>query len=166
MKNSSFLSIVTVSLWLPASAIAGSLVSSMGIYVYPAENQTAEQQSQDDYECFGWAKEQSNYDPMNPPQVVAEAPDQGPSGARLRGAARGAAAGAVVSEITDNDTSDAMAGGAVLGAMRGGRRDRRQHQEEAEQAEMAANQQEANHASQFKGAYAACIEARGYSVKY
>ena len=159
------LSIITI-LCVPLIANAGSLVSSMGIYVYPAQNQTAEKQSQDDYECFGWAKEQSGYDPMNPPEVVAEAPDQGPSGARLRGAARGAAAGAVVSEITDNDTSDAMAGGAALGAMRAGRRDRRQRQEQQQQAEVAAEQQEAGHANQFKGAYAACIEARGYSVKY
>ena len=77
-----------------------------------------------------------------------------------------AAAGAVVSEITDNDTSDAMAGGAVLGAMRGGQRDRMQRQQEGAQAEAVASQQEAGAANQFKSAYAACIEARGYSVKY
>ena len=166
MKLKQIFMVCLLSIGFAMSATAGSLVSSMGVYVYPAQNQTAEKQSQDDYECFGWAKEQSNYDPMNPPEVVAEAPDQGPSGARLRGAARGAAAGAVVSEITDNDTSDAMAGGAAVGAMRAGRRDRRQRQENAEQAEVAADQQESENANQFKGAYAACIEARGYSVKY
>lgn len=151
---------------LSLTAAADSLVSSMGVYIYPAKDQTAQQQSEDDYACFGWAKEQTGYDPMNPPQVTAQAPDQGPSGSRLRGAARGAAAGAVVSEITDNDTSDAMAGGAALGAMRGGRQDRRNRRDQAEQAEVAADQQEDDYAHQFKGAYAACIEGRGYSVKY
>lgn len=151
---------------VPLTAAADSLVSSMGIYTYPAKGQTAQQQSEDDYACFDWAKQQTGYDPMNPPQVTAQAPDQGPSGTRLRGAARGAAAGAVVSEITDNDTSDAMAGGAALGAMRGGRQDRLNRREQAEQAEVAAGQQEDAYATQFKGAYAACIEGRGYSVKY
>ena len=150
----------------PLVSAADSLVSSMGIYVYPAKEQTAQQQSEDDYACFGWAKQQTGYDPMNPPQVTAQAPDQGPSGARLRGAARGAAAGAVVSEITDNDTSDAMVGGAAMGAMRGGRQDRLNRRDQAEQAEVAADQQEDGYANQFKGAYAACIEGRGYSVKY
>jgi hypothetical protein len=151
---------------LPLTAGADSLVSSMGIYTYPAAGQTAQQQSEDDYACFDWAKQQTGYDPMNPPEVVAQASDQGRSGSRLRGAARGAAAGAVVSEITDNDTSDAMAAGAALGVMRGGRQERMSRQEQAAQAEVAAGQQEDANANQFKGAYAACIEGRGYSVKY
>ena len=106
------------------AAQAQSLASSMGIYVYPAQNQDAAKQSEDDYGCFGWAKQQSGYVPINPPQATAQIPKEGLSGGRLRGAARGATAGAVVSEITDNDTSDAMAAGAVLGTMRGGRQER------------------------------------------
>jgi hypothetical protein len=50
--------------------------------------------------------------------------------------------------------------------MRGGRQERRRRGEQAEQAESDANQQAAGYADQFKGAYAACIEAKGYSAKY
>jgi hypothetical protein len=158
--------LAVLSLHASPVVLADTLASSMGVFVYPAKGQSNEQLGQDDYQCFSWAREQTHYDPMNPPDVAPQAPDQGPRGERLRGAARGAAAGAVVSEITDNDTSDAMAGGAVLGAMRGGQRDRMQRQQETAQAEAAADQQQAGAANQFKSAYAACIEARGYSVKY
>lgn len=58
----------------PALAVANTLTPSMGIYVYPAKGQTTEQQSKDDYECFGWAKGQTGYDPMKPPSRMRTAP--------------------------------------------------------------------------------------------
>jgi hypothetical protein len=156
--------LVATTLAVPSSA--DSLASSMGIYLYPADGQSADQQAQDDYECFSWAKEQSNYDPMNPTQVVAQEQDSGPSGARLQGAARGAVGGAVVGEIADDNSSDGAKAGAALGAMRGGRQQRKGRHEAEEQAEAAADQQELGMENEFKNAYGACIEARGYSVKF
>jgi hypothetical protein len=151
----------------PALAVADTLASSMGIYVYPAKGQTTEQQSKDDYECFSWAKGQTGYDPMNPPQATAAAPaQQGPSGERLRGAARGAAGGAIIGEIADEDVGDAAAVGATLGAMRGGATDRRNRREDAQQAQQAAQQTSSSQETAFRNAYGACIESRGYSVKF
>ncbi len=147
-------------------AMAQTLASSMGIFTYPVQSQTPEQQSKDDYECFTFAKGQTGYDPMNPTQVVAQAPDQGPTGARLAGAARGAAGGAIIGEIANDDAGKGAAIGATLGAMRGGAQARRKKQEQAKQAEQAAQQQTAGLENGFKNAYGACIEARGYSVKY
>jgi hypothetical protein len=147
--------------------VADTLASSMGMYVYPAKGQTAEQQSKDDYECFSWAKGQTGYDPMNPPQATAAAPaQQGPSGERLRGAARGAAGGAIIGEIADEDVGDAAAVGATLGAMRGGATDRRNRREDAQQAQQTAQQTSSSQETAFKNAYGACIESRGYSVKF
>jgi hypothetical protein len=157
---------LTAALAFSASATAQTLASSMGIFIYPTQSQTPEQQSKDDYECFGFARNQSGYDPMNPPQVTAQAPDQGPSGARLGGAARGAAAGAIIGEVADNDAGKGAAIGATLGAMRGGRADRQRRAQQSQQSEQAAQQQMANMQLTFKNAYGACIEARGYSVKY
>jgi hypothetical protein len=147
-------------------ALAATLASSMGIYSYPTQNQSPEQQSKDDYDCFTFAKGQTGYDPMNPPQVVAQAPDQGPSGARLAGAARGAAAGAIIGEVADNDAGKGAAVGATLGVMRGGRQDRQRRQQQQQQSQQAAQQQTSGMENTFKNAYGACIEARGYSVKY
>lgn len=147
-------------------AVAETLASSMGIFSYPMQNQTNEQQSKDDYECFTFAKSQTGFDPMNRPQVVAAAPDQGPSGARLSGAARGAAAGAIVGEIAGNDAGEGAAIGATLGALRGGRAERMRRRQQAQRSEQTARQQTASMEHTFKNAYGACIEARGYSVKY
>ncbi len=155
-----------VALGWQMSVSAATLASSMGIFTYPTQSQTLEQQSRDDYDCFAFAKGQTGYDPMNPPQVVAQAPDQGPDGSRLRGAARGAAGGAIIGEIADDDAGKGAAIGATLGAMRGGRQSRQKKQQQAQQAEQAAQQQMAGMENTFKNAYGACIEARGYSVKY
>jgi len=148
------------------AAHSESLTDSLGIFVYPAEGQDAGQQGKDDYECFAWAKGQTGYDPMNPPEVVAQAPNQGPSGARLRGAARGAAGGAIIGEIADDNASDGAAIGATVGAMRVGRQDRQAGQAQSQQAEQAADQQETANANGFKRAYATCMGARKYSVNY
>jgi hypothetical protein len=158
-------STLLVALCWQTSASAATLASSMGIFTYPTQNQPPEQQSRDDYECFTFAKGQTGYDPMNPPQVVAQAPDQGSSGARLSGAARGAAGGAIVGGIA-GDAGKGAAIGATLGVMRGGRQARQQKQQQAQQSEQAAQQQMAGMEYTFKNAYGACIEARGYSVKY
>src|SRR3954471_9282596 len=37
--------------------------ASLGLYVFPAKNQTPEQQSQDEQACYAWAKDQSGIDP-------------------------------------------------------------------------------------------------------
>ena len=160
-------SLVAVSTFMVAlvwqtPATAQTLASSMGIFTYPTQNQTAEQQSKDDYDCFIFAKGQTGYDPMNPPQVVAQAPDQGPSGSRLVGAA----AGAIVGEIVADDAGKGAAVGATLGVLRGGRKNRQRRQQQAQQAQEAAQQQMSGVEHGFKNAYGACIEARGYSVKY
>jgi hypothetical protein len=143
-----------------------TLASSMGIFIYPAEGQSAEQQSTDDLECFNFAKSQTGYDPMNPTQVTAAAPDQGPSGQRIRGAARGAAAGAIIGEVADDDAGKGAAVGATLGVMRGGQKSRQQSAQQAQQADQAAQQQMTSMKTAFQNAYGACIEGKGYSAKY
>ena len=159
-------SILLVALGWQPFALAATLASSMGIFTYPTQNQPPEQQSQDDYECFAFAKGQTGYDPMNPPQMVAQAPDQGASGARVAGAAGGAVGGAVIGEIAGNDAGKGAAIGATLGVMRGGRQNRQRRQQQAQQAEQSVQQQAAGMEQTFKNAYGACIEARGYSVKF
>src|SRR5262245_21348586 len=45
------------------AAKPASLSSALGLYVFPAKGQTADQQKQDEQACYGWAKEQSGIDP-------------------------------------------------------------------------------------------------------
>src|SRR3954470_2267611 len=45
----------------------GSPAKSIGVFAFPKNNQTAEQQSKDENACYGMAKQQSGVDPQAPP---------------------------------------------------------------------------------------------------
>lgn len=131
--------------------------------IYPTKNQTREQQDKDNFECYGWAKQQSGFDPMAPPTASAPPPQQqAPKGGAGRGALRGAAVGGIV------DGSDGAKTGAAAGAVVGGvrRRDqRRQQQVEQQQYEQQQAAQYQGNRDSYNRAYAACMDGRGYSVR-
>src|SRR5690349_20019712 len=148
-----------------------SLSTSLGVVVFPAKGQSAEKQSQDEGECFTWAKSQTGFDPMNPsaaapPVQAAAPPPPPPSGQRVRGAARGAAAGAVIGEVANGDANDGAAIGATVGVMKGGA-DKRKQRAAAQQKGAAQQQQAAviEKAGLFKKGFGACLESKGYTVK-
>jgi hypothetical protein len=129
--------------------------------VYPAKGQNPQQQARDQGECQAWARQSTGVDPAALAQTPA--PAQGPAvggGQRVVGAAGGAAAGAAIGAIA----GDAGAGagiGAVVGTMAGGRRARQARSQQQQSAE--AQKQQA--VSTYHRAFAACMEARGYTVK-
>lgn len=141
-------------------AHAQSLSSSLGVVPYPSKGQSPQQQTNDEGQCYAWAKQQTGIDPM----AVASAPtyDGGPAvggGERVVGAARGAAGGALIGAIA-GDAGKGAAIGAVAGTMHGGRVARynkaaRQHQ---------AQQSKAATLNHFNKAFCACMEGRGYTV--
>lgn len=141
-----------------------SIGSGLGLFVFPAENQSQEQQDADEVACFSWAKRQTGYDPMNPTQVQAKEVDRSADGSTLRGAAGGAAAGAAIGAIS-GDAGEGAAIGAILGALGGaGRRQAKlAQQQQYNQAEAAA--QERAMKQNFNKGFAACMEAKGYTVK-
>jgi len=153
-----------------------SLSKSLGVVVFPAKGQNAQQQSQDEGECYAWAKTDTGVDPMAPPAPPAQPSQQatqpsGPDGSRVRGAARGAAAGAIIGEIADDDAGKGAAIGATAGAMRGGAQSRRNKaaaESEAQQQQQAAQQQAAAAQQQqrelFNKAFSACMQAKSYTV--
>ena len=99
----------------PASLMAqnnSTFGSSLGVFVFPGEDQSQEQQDTDEAACFGWAKNQTNYDPMNPTQVQAKQVDRSADGSTLGGAAGGAAAGAAIGAIAGD-----VGAGAAIGAI-------------------------------------------------
>ena len=139
------------------------------MFIYPKEGQSDEQLEKDKYECYGWAKKQSGFDPMEVPRATAPPPRQERKrGGLLRGAAGGALLGAAIGEIADDDAGKGAAIGAGAGALFGGARRHGQVQEQ-EQAEQQWAQEQASQYSQKRNSYnrahAACLEARGYTVK-
>jgi len=160
----------------PAPAGSQSMSSSLGLFVFPAKNQTADQQSGDEASCYGWAKSQTSIDPMNikapePAQPSQEQAASSGGGERVRGAARGAAAGAAIGAIA-GDAGTGAAAGAAAGTMAGGsakRRGKQQAAAEQQQQQAAAEQQaQASIAQQkatYNKAFSACMEGKGYTVK-
>lgn len=131
--------------------------------IYPNKGQAKEQQDKDNFECYGWAKQQSGFDPMAPPTATEPPPQkEAPKGGVGRGALRGAAVGGIV------DGSDGAKTGAAAGAVVGGvrRRDqRRQQQQKQQQWEQQQAQQYQQNRNNYNRAYAACMEGRGYTVR-
>lgn len=143
------------------NASAQSLSSSLGLAPYPSKGQSAQQQSNDEGECFAWAKQQTGIDPM----AVASAPTEQPGpaaggGERIKGAARGALGGVAIGAIA-GDAGKGAGVGAVVGTMAGGRQARKNKAAKEQQAEQA----KAGTLEQFNKAFSACMEGRGYAVK-
>jgi uncharacterized protein YcfJ len=164
----------------PATTAPASkpLSTSLGLVVFPAKGQTAQQQSQDEGECYAWSKGQTGVDPMAPAPAAA-APAAQPAqtapaadGSRVKGAARGAAAGAIIGEVANDDAGKGAAIGATAGVLAGGRQSRKNQQAAAQQAtqqqQQAAQQQTAAQQEQlglFNKGFSACLESKGYAVK-
>lgn len=137
---------------------------SLGLYVFPSDNQTSEQQTKDESDCFTWAKEQTGVDPLNPPKVEAKQVETGPDGSAIVGAATGAAAGAAIGAIA-GDTGEGAAIGAIVGGLRRHRVSTAQKQQQQAVNNQTAEANEKALMDNYKKAFTACMEGKGYTVK-
>ena len=169
------------------AAPAWSPAQNIGMFAFPKNGQSADQQLKDESECYGMAKQRTGINAQTPPpQGLSEeekkaaqqqAADNAKEvkGTRARGAARGAAGGAAIGAIAGSAGKGAAAG-AVAGTMRGGMAQRSANaqakQQAAAQTEAAQKKVEQEMLRQhqegmdtFQRAFAACMDARNYSVK-
>ena len=104
---------ISVAVLSSLCVIGGAIAQEL--MVYPKDGQSAEQQEKDKFECYGWAKNESGFDPMAPPTATTAPPQQESSrGGAGRGLMRGAAVGAIV------DGGEGAKKGAAAGALIGG----------------------------------------------
>jgi hypothetical protein len=160
----------------PARAADKSLADSAGVMVYPSKGQSADQQAQDEAQCFAWARDQSGYDPMNPPPpptaplASREHPGDVARGA-VGGAAVGAAGGALIGAIAGNAGKGAGIGaatGLLAGGLHAHAADEREVEREKAQAQASVDEQRAARQElvrKFRRAMSVCLEARGYATK-
>jgi Glycine-zipper domain len=164
-----------------------SAAQKIGMFAYPKNNQSNDQQLRDEYDCYTTVQQQTGINPDTPaptgPSAAevqtaqAQAAENAPEakGGRARGAAKGAVGGAVVGGIAGNAGAGAAVG-ATVGTVRGGRKQREANEASQQQAAQAAGTQMQQQASQaqaaynkqmdtFKRGFSACMDARGYSVK-
>lgn len=142
----------------------GAMASKkVGLYVFPAKEQSAAQQAEDETYCYQWGVQQSGIDPLNPPNVQAQQVETGPDGSAVGGAARGALAGVAIGAIA-GDAGKGAAIGAASGAMVGHRRSRVGRSQQQQANNQAADQAEGDMMNSFKKAYSACLQGKGYTV--
>ena len=161
------------------AVLAGGSAAAQGLFIYPSQGQSQEQQSRDQYECHTWAVQQTGFDPTNPqamqapPPSAAPPPQEATQGGVLRGGARGAVVGVVAGAIA-GDAGKGAAIGAASGGLIGGmrRKDQKRQQQQAQQnyqqqQAQAQAQHQAAMASQrdsYDRALTACLTGRGYTV--
>jgi hypothetical protein len=166
---------------------AWSPAQNIGLFAFPKNNQTADQQLKDEADCYAMARQRTGIDAQAPPpqglseeekkaaQQQAAKNAQQVQGGRAAGAARGAAGGAAMGAIGGNAGKGA-AMGAVAGTMRGGMAQRGANAQSQQQAaaQTAAAQKKAEEqlrlqhqegVDTFQRAFIACMDARNYSVK-
>ena len=150
--------------WLVAAVLASQAMAGVvaaQVYIYPERGQNPDQQARDRNECSGWAMQQTGYNPAAPPPPPPGS--SGPQGQVVRGAAGGAALGAVGGAI-GGDAGKGAAIGAATGALFGTMK--RAQRAQAEQAQQQSYQgQVAQSKANFNRAVAACLGARGYTVR-
>ena len=128
-------------LLLIASLVFAAPTLGSDVFIYPNMGQSQKQQDKDKYDCYGWAKHYTGFDPMIQPTATAPPPPQGaPEGGVVRGAGRGALVGVTAGAIA-GDAGKGAAIGAASSALIGGmrRRDQVRRQDQAQQ--QWANQQ-------------------------
>ncbi|HHQ48820.1 MAG TPA: hypothetical protein ENK19_08065 [Acidobacteria bacterium] len=166
----------------PAMAQSGgqkTLGATINVYVFPKEGQNASQQSKDEAFCYDWATKETGVDPFHAQAQAQQASQQAEAakqhaahstqGSGARGAIGGAAAGALIGEIASNDPGKGAAWGAALGGIGNRRRARReseQQQQQIEQQKQQTHQATAQQIENFKKAFAVCLEAKSYMVKF
>jgi len=143
---------------------AQSLSKSLGMYVFPNNDQDQATQDSDESACYKWAIQQTGYDPLNPTVVTAATVDTSSDGSAIKGAARGAAGGAAIGAIA-GDTGK----GAAIGAVAGGVRGRRAKKAGDANQQKSNNQAAANKSKELKDdyqkAFMVCMEGKGYTIQ-
>jgi Glycine-zipper domain len=171
------------------NAPAWSPAKSIGMFAYPKNKQSADQQLKDESECYGAARQNTGFDPQTPApsaptaqqqqaaqqQAAQQAQQDVGKGGTVKGAAGGAAGGAAVGAIAGNAGTGAAIG-ATVGTVAGRRKQRTAEEKAKEQATQQTAQAEQQTQSQsqaqhqvamdmFKRSFSACMDSRGYSCQ-
>ena len=148
----------------PAATSQDAVASMLKVYVFPANNQTPDQQAKDSNDCYGWSKQQTGVDPTNLKAPPPADTSQAGQGSAVKGAAKGAAAGAAIGAIA-GDAGKGAAIGATAGGMKGVGGKKSAQQQAAAQSQQQQQAAVNDQMTAFKKAYSACMEGKKYTVK-
>lgn len=161
---------VAIAVALPALGGPPTLDTNVAQHaIFPAQDQSPDQQQQDQLDAYNWATKQTGWDPyqayavlQEQGYVAAETADA-TKGAAVGGAARGALVGVAVGAIA-GDAGQGAAIGAAAGGLTHGMRARRTRKGASNSAEEAKKQFQHEFAI-WDSYFVAAMEGKGYSVK-
>ncbi len=156
------ISITLIAFFALAIALFGlaTVAQAHGLFVFPNDGQSQDQQDKDEFQCIRIARDQSGFNPMATPTATQARPET--RGGALRGAAGGALLGTAVGAIGGNTRRGAVAGaagGGLIGGMR--RNDSRRQQDNWAQEQTASYQADRD---RWNRAFTGCMQSRGYTV--
>lgn len=153
--------------------IFSSASAAQDMVVYPAQGQSNEQMEEDKFACYGWAKNQSGFDPMQMPAATSPPPSRdrkSVGGSTVAGGVAGGVGGGIIGGIAGGRKGAKR--GALIGGLTGGAFGGMRSSSQNRQAETKRKQWEQEQANQYMQKrnlynrnYAACMEGKGYSVK-
>jgi hypothetical protein len=159
--------VIWIGLFSALAIGTGPPAGAQAPIVYPARGQSPQQQQKDQGDCHAWAKQTTGVDPAAVAQTPPPQAQPGPAvggGERVVGAAGGAALGAAIGAIA-GDAGAGAAIGAITGTVAGGSRARQKKAAKEQQTQQQAEAQKQQLLSSYNRAFAACMEARGYTIK-
>jgi hypothetical protein len=151
----------------------GAIAKQGDLYIYPANQQSADQLERDRFECYVWGSGEAGFDPSaddsNPSaRVVRVAVDKNPNqNAAIVGTIVGSIAGAAIDDRHGAGIAIGASVGTLIGAgieQQGQRKVEAQAQQtanEVAEARVDSDQRMAN----YRRAFSACLEGRGYVVR-
>ena len=155
-----------------------TLAATVGVYVFPEKGQPPDRQSKDEAACYKWAVGNTGVDPFEVQKTAQQQAQQAEAGKQqaaeagkgsgAKGTLVGAGAGALIGGIA-GDAGKGAAIGAATGLVAGrvrGRQKSEQAQQQVEQQAQQAQQVTYEQQQAFKKAFAACLEAKKYVVKF
>ena len=179
---------VTLAGWASAQTAVPS--TSAAPFIYPSKGQSAQQEQKDKNECYGWASQQTGFDPAQELQeqqaAAAQARQQSQQAQQMAaqqiestqgqgfvGAAGGAAGGAIIGAIA-GDAGKGAAIGSAVGLLTGWHRRRAEEIAAANQQLQTQQQIAAQSAQQlavsqqklanYNLAFKTCMQGRGYTL--
>ncbi len=134
------------------------------LMIFPNADQAPEQQEEDKYTCYSWAKGQSDFDPMAPPTATEPPPQQQ---AKRGGVGKSLVRGAALGQIVGGDSKSTGRGAAAGVAVGGMRRQDQKRKEEAARQQWEQEQVRiyTENRNRYNRAYAACLEGKNYTVR-
>ncbi len=158
MTNFLRLLVALCTLGIAATGMADELM------IFPNADQSPEQQEEDKFACYSWAKGESGFDPMAPPTATEPPPEEG---AKKGGVGKGLVRGAAIGALAGDSSKAARRGAAAGGAIGGMRRQDQKRKEEAERQQWEQEQVRiyTENRNRYNRAYAACLEGKDYTVR-